>query len=941
MLTAKEGVLDFAEHFIKPIPYNKLSTDLRLNFDDKSWDLSSNNIDFSSDELALTAEIVVSNRAGDDATMSLLANVENVNAEYMNHYFPHLLMGEDLVSYLNSAIISGEVNQAQVLFNGPINKFPFNNNEGIFTVDAELSKAEFKFDPDWPSIQNFNANLNFTNNSMLITGRGGYLEGIDVKGVTARIDDLSNEQILKVNAEFSKAQPKLITRLMNKSPLRNTVGNTLSRLAIAEPISGVFSLDLPLNELEKVVAKGSVEFKNNNVHLQTPNMLFTKVNGLLTYSNDQIIVDDLTLIWRGMPLKLAVNANDKIMFYNTNIEIEANWKNKYWLKELPEKLQEYASGDLAWKGLLSLNMYHEGGFTYDLNINSTLENTSLNLPSPYEKSANELVAVNAHITGQTANTTINASAGEQLQFYGVLNHEKGSFSKAHLILGSEEMLLPTKGFHISTQLAQANALQWQPFIFNIIDSINTANDEASLSNTSKVTQNDVQPNSVALFEAPERIRGEIGSLYYGDYALTNTLFNIESKDQTWLFDISSKEVRSQVKLHNNILEKGIEVDADFIHIVKNTLSESDSSDVSHSELNHNELSHSELSPSELKHSKTGKNIKHEELNLSEQAEVNAFNQKLYTQLPPISVNCNSCKIDNIDLGNVSFSLNRNAERHIVLNQFKASRDKLDIQLDGLWIQNEDKNITSVEGIIDIGELEQETEKLGYEPTIKDSGLESNFVFNWQASPYNFSVAQLNGNFNAKLDDGYLAEVPDQARVFSVLSLQSLVRKLSFDFRDIFSDGMFYSSINGDFQLKNGIMYTDNMFMKGAAGDLEVKGNTDLGKEILDIRMSYKPNVTSSLPALAWIATLNPVAFLAGIALEEVITSKVYYEMNFELTGTLSTPILKDVNRKTRNISVGKTTPPKIVDEVITLPTSEIDIKPSEPIELPKKSRIDG
>lgn len=126
------------------------------------------------------------------------------------------------------------------MFNGPINKFPFNNNEGIFTVDAELSKAEFKFDPDWPSIQNFNANLNFTNNSMLITGRGGYLEGIDVKGVTARIDDLSNEQILKVNAEFSKAQPKLITRLMNKSPLRNTVGNTLSRLAIAEPISVFF-----------------------------------------------------------------------------------------------------------------------------------------------------------------------------------------------------------------------------------------------------------------------------------------------------------------------------------------------------------------------------------------------------------------------------------------------------------------------------------------------------------------------------------------------------------------------------------------------------------------------------------------------------------------------------------------------------------------------------
>ena len=135
-------------------------------------------------------------------------------------------------------------------------------------------------------------------------------------------------------------------------------------------------------------------------------------------------------------------------------------------------------------------------------------------------------------------------------------------------------------------------------------------------------------------------------------------------------------------------------------------------------------------------------------------------------------------------------------------------------------------------------------------------------------------------------------------------------------------------------------------MKGAAGDLEVKGNTDLTQEKLDIRMSYKPNVTSSLPALAWIATLNPVTFLAGLAIEEVITSKVYYEMNFELTGSMSQPIFKDVNRKTRNISVGKTTPPKIIDELsppnVILPSNDQELH-SEPktIELPKKSEIDG
>ena len=917
-LQSENGALDFAEHFIKPIPYRIFSSDFMLNFDEGAWGLSSDNIEFSSDELTLSAAISIDKPKDEDTKMSLLASILNGKAELANHYFPNILMGDDLVNYLNGAIVSGKIEQAQVLFNGPLNKFPFNNHEGIFNVDAELSEAEFKFDPHWPAIQNFNANLTFNNNSMLITGRNGDLDGIDVKGVTAEIKDLSHEQILKVKAAFNKTNPGLVTRLMNKSPMKKTVGNTLNQLVISKPISGKFSLDLPLNKPEDAVAKGTVNFKNNSINLQTPNMLFTQVNGQLAYNNDQINADNVTLLWRGMPLNLSVNAKDKAMLYNTNINLEANWKSKDWLKQLPEVLQEYGSGSLAWQGLLSLNMYHEGGFTYDLGINSTLDKTELKLPAPYTKKAGEVLALKTHVTGQTYNTTINASVGEQLQFYGVLNHDNISFSKAHLVLGSEEMLLPTKGFHITTKLAQADVEQWQPFIFNIIESINTSDDTKLPGNSGSLVNDNTTPKKPPLLDKPERIRGEIDSLLYGDYSLSDMSFNLGSNDTSWLLDINSKEARTKVIFHNNIVEKGIQVEADFIHLAKIITEGSDDNlDASTSSFT------SEGTPQ------------------AEQQDANLFNQKVYAQLPPLMVQCGSCIIDNIDLGKVSFAIERNSENQILLNKFEASRDKFAIELNGTWSQKDGIDTSSFTGFIDTKDLEQETEKLGYTPTIKDSGLRSEFAFNWPASPYEFDVAKLNGQFNAKLDDGYLAEVPDQARVFSVLSLQSLVRKLSFDFRDIFSDGMFYSSISGDFQLKDGIMYTDNLFMKGAAGDLEVKGNTDLGKELLDLRMSYKPNVTSSLPALAWIATLNPVAFLAGIALEEVITSKVYYEMNFELTGNMSQPIFKDVNRKTRNISVGKTTPPQIVEDVIVTPASEIQKNNSESSELPKKSEVDG
>jgi uncharacterized protein YhdP len=211
---------------------------------------------------------------------------------------------------------------------------------------------------------------------------------------------------------------------------------------------------------------------------------------------------------------------------------------------------------------------------------------------------------------------------------------------------------------------------------------------------------------------------------------------------------------------------------------------------------------------------------------------------------------------------------------------------------------------------------------------------------WQGGPHNFALTTFDGDISAKFDDGYLDEVDDKgARMLSVLSLQSLVKILSFDFRDIFGDGMFYSEMGGSFTLKDGVAYTDNIKMKGTAGDLTIVGNTNLNNGDLDYRMSYRPNLTSSLPVLAWIATLNPVTFLAGVALDEVITSKVISEIKFEVTGNLDDPQMKQVSRKTQNISVGRSTPPQIVENVPEEqnPTD----KPTQKPLIEKLDKIDG
>ena len=871
-MSAEQGALDFDKHFFEPIAYQKVSSKLDVNFSELGWRLTTTDLNFHSEQLQLTAELGVFAEKDKDIEMSLVATASNGNTIDAQSFYPHLLMGNNLVEYLNGALPKGRIEQALVLINGPIKNFPFKDDSGVFVVDAELTDATFKFNQHWPAIQHFNANLNFTGNSMLITGRDGVLNGIDVEGVQAAIADMSGDKILKVDANFKETDPQYVTNLMLTSPLDESVGAVLEKVVISDNISGNFHLSLPLNDTSKAIAKGQVTFNNNIIDLQSPQLHFSQVNGTLSYNNEKIDVTGLSMLWRGMPLTLDVAANDQELHYQTNIAIDAQWQDKAWLAQVPELLKHYGEGSLDWQGALTLKNFHDGEFSYQFDIQSDLVNTKLNLPAPFNKAISETLVAEIKVLGDQDQSTIAADIGEQFNFYGNLNHQLVTFTQAHLILGHEEMYVPMNGFHITTNLAVAEFDQWQPLVSDIIDSI-----------PQKKTS---QTASQHLLEQPQRIRGNIGKLNFLGESLNGVLFTLEDEISWWNLELSSKEARAEVKFYPDWLEQGLDVNADFIHLAPDKLLIPKADDT--------------------------KLAKEPTIEKAIAFDIRA-NDELFANIPPMRIDCEECSYANLNLGKVSFSVEKEQENTLAINNFVAKRKGNKLTFDAKWQHDALLSKTDIKGAYNSKDIEREFERLGLPSTVRDSALKSKFDLNWLGGPQNFAIAHLNGDVSGKLDEGYLAEVPDQARALSILSLQSLVRKLKFDFRDMFSDGMFYSEVKGDFHVNNGVVYTKNTFLKGAAGNLSVKGNTDLNSEALDYSMSYKPNITSSLPAIAWIATTNPVTFLAGIALNEVITSNVVSEYKFEITGSISEPSVKEVDRKTQNISVGRDTPPQIVE----------------------------
>ncbi|MEW6997626.1 YhdP family protein [Colwelliaceae bacterium BS250] len=866
-ITSKSNHIDFNKHFSRPIPFNDLKAKVNLGWNEQQWTLAVSNIGLSSDELALTGEVQYKQVVDQVGELGIFAFVSRADASKAQYYLPLSIMSASLVDYLNGAIHAGRGTQVAVLLNGPVSSFPFKDNSGIFVVDADLEQANYQFEQSWPAITDAEVNLNFTNDSMLITASDGDLTGIKTAGVVVGIESLSGDAILTVRSPVN-ANVSAVQDLMMASPMAGSVGEILEFIGPSGDITGTFSLDLPLDDTDKAVAAGVVNLNNNKVNLTAPEMDFDRVNGQLSFTNEKITTDNLTLFWRGLPIALDVNGDKENEHYSLGIDLLGNWQKSHYLAQIPQQLQSYLDGQLDWQGKLTMKIPDSGDFSYKVKLDSQLENAELLLPQPYSKPIGDKIALSASVNGDKDQSIIEATLGDKLHFYGDLDHQQTTFVRSHLVLGNEKMLLPISGFHITTGLKNIVYQQWHELVFNIIDSLPDADSE----NVNSATTD--QP-SISLMAPPERIRGSLFSVDFYGQKLTDVSFNLLNKKNSWLLQLNADQVRSRFKFYHDFADKGLEIDADFIHLLNETTNNTDS----------------------------------EADSLKEESQQVVESSLLPSDIPNTKFFCKSCKYNDLNLGSVKFELAKSNKDSVSLLDFKATRKDNELNLMGEWRKNNSINTTNISGSYSTKDVETEVKAFGFESGIKDSGITSSFNIDWQGDPQQFNLASLDGNIEAKLDDGYLADVSDKgARILSIFSFQSLVRKLSLDFRDIFSEGMFYNDMKGNFTIKDGVIYTDDVVMDATAGNLKVKGNTNLVTNTLDYKMSFAPKVTSSLPIIFGVLA-NPLIGGAIWVFDEALQkAEVISVINFELTGTIDEPNFKEVDRKSRDVSVGKSAP---------------------------------
>jgi uncharacterized protein YhdP len=190
-------------------------------------------------------------------------------------------------------------------------------------------------------------------------------------------------------------------------------------------------------------------------------------------------------------------------------------------------------------------------------------------------------------------------------------------------------------------------------------------------------------------------------------------------------------------------------------------------------------------------------------------------------------------------------------------------------------------------------------RLGLPKTIQGGKGQMTGQVSWQGSPLEPDPLSMTGDIKIKINEGQFLKVdPGMAKLLGVLSLQSLPRRLTLDFRDVFEKGFPFDAIDGDVTIGQGAARTRNLRMRGVVAVVLMEGEADLARETQNIHVYVVPEVNAVGASLAY-AAINPVVglgtFLAQMLLRKQVSEAGTQE--FRVTGAWSDPNVERVDNK--------------------------------------------
>lgn len=782
--------------------------------------------------------------------LDLTARISEAEPTAVWRYLPHLI-AEDVRHWVRDAVRGGRVREADLVLRGPLSEFPFPRNErGQFLVTAKVSEGRLLYAPAWPEVSELETELRFEGSGVSFAAQQASIAGVKLGVVRAAIPDFAAAPRLSIEGQAQGPLPGF-TRFLDQSPLGEMLGRFYEEIRLTGEGKLKLGLDIPLGDPSTARVKGDFDIVAASA-LVDP--LLPPVHGLhgrVSFSESAAQANALSGQFFGRPLRVDLRAEGNEVRVAAFGEATAEELRRQY----PSPLLQAVSGTMPWQAAVAVRDGRVG-----FAVQSSLEGLQSTLPVPFGKTAAASLPVRftraalkpaggarsargakvvAEVPRDQLQLEIGKVAGATL--IRRLDDGRAAIERGIVAVGDDWSAapVPEQGLRVVVKLPEIDLDLWR-----------------------------------AAWSGP--VGGAEGSALAEGIDWPTPQFDLRAKSvrlisRQWR-DVSVQAVPQRGGLSGQIEARDMAGEWSWDNAGKGTL-------------------RARLKQLVLPDATSNGNG-----NGGATEPVSAGLDKP-DDVPAVDLVADELILGQRRLGRLEV-LAENAAGRWQVPRFQLSSPDGKIAGSGVWTPagKTAPASTEVDLAVDAADIGRLLTRFGYPNAVRRGEGRLAGRLTWRGAPTALHAPTLSGQLDLTAERGQFNKLePGIGKLLSLLSLQMLPRRITLDFRDVFSEGFAFESIGGSVKVNNGVMATDNLVIEGPAAKVLMKGDADLAKDQTRVRVTVQPELGTSV-AIGAAMAVNPAVGVATLLAQKLLRDPFNkaFAFEYEITGSLSDPQIRKV-----------------------------------------------
>jgi len=742
----------------------------------------------------------------------------------IRRYLPVSMRGAPLGDWLQMAPVAGIVRRGTLRLNGSLDKFPFDDGNGSFHVSADFEDFILRYSENWPAPQFRHVNL-VIDNMRLFSDRSL----VDVLGNTIEnarivIPDLRNP-VIEINA-FATGTLESLRRFGVSSPINEVLGGQLENVEVGGDASMDLTVSYPVRDKFNYTFSGRIRSSDGSVRVGGFAAPITELNGDVLVARDSISAESLFGRFLGNPVDIELARTDDPMSpHSVLLDANGSATAEALVAELGLPLAEFVSGRMDYHANIRFpNRQAETPGIMQIIVESDMQGFGFEMPVPLAKAADESLSLTMSIEfPEAGRIDSTGSLGDNLKWNTRFLKERDAWD-------FDRGVLAIGGEYPEAPEGRGLHIAGQTPEVRVHDWL-------------ALTRRNEPGTGTGMGDRIRTIDVTVENLFVVGQHLTNHRAIVNRGGSDWVIHISGEQAEGNVTVPYDFAgDRPLTVEMERL-ILPGSDEETAAAEIA-------------VDPRTLP-----------EIRIS--AQEFALGDRFFGKMEiDLHRTANGLESDNLSSVDETFTLTGAAGWVNDIYEESGQRTFLNAKLRST-------------------NIEQTMRRLNYQPGIVGDDLEADVNVSWPGGPRQDFMGSLNGNVQVRLGDGQLEDVePGAGRVFGLMSVVALPRRLSLDFRDVFDTGFSFDEITGNFRLVNGEAFTCDLTLTSPAADVGIVGRAGLSERDYSQTAIVSANFGNTLPIAGYLVAGLIFSQIFKNPLQEM--SQIYYAID----GSWDDPVIE-------------------------------------------------